>query len=139
MLLARDARQGGKKGGCEIKRKFKRFLSFQWAPLLSVLPRERPRSADKPSDDARHCLLRQVDHHVCEGNISRAARLLTSSGLAPDTPDTLDRLRAKHPQFSGSSLSPEVGSEPAITLQRDIFLNPQGAQLRAPLGFVLNT
>ena len=103
-LLMKDVQRGGKKGGGEIKWKFRRFLDFQWATLLPVQPTPKlyPEGTVIPSDCARCGLLRKVEHHICEGNISRAARLLTSSGLAPDTPDTLARLKAKHPQPSGS-------------------------------------
>ena len=124
MLLMKDVQRGGKKGGGEIKRKFRRFLDFQWATLLPVQPTPKlyPEGTVIPPDCARRGLLRKVEHHICEGNISRAARLLTSSGLAPDTPDTLVRLKAKHPQPSGSIPPPVIGSEPPITLQRDVFL-----------------
>ena len=40
--------------------------------------------------------LRKAETHVHEGALSRAAHLLTSSGLAPDTDDTLQKLERKN-------------------------------------------
>ena len=44
------------------------------------------------------CLVRSVRNKIKSGEISRAASLLTSSGVAEDSDDTLRKLEAKHPE-----------------------------------------
>ena len=122
MLLARDAQRGGKKGSGEIKRKFKRFLAYQWAPLLVSKDGRRVNHSDSSPEAVRQGILKKVESCVREGDISRAARLLTSSGLAPDSAETLQRLKAKHPQSSVPLSSPCDDSAGPITLERESFL-----------------
>ena len=122
MLLARNAQRGGKKGSGEIKRKFKRFLAYQWAPLLVSKDGRRVNHSDSSPEAVRQGILKKVESCVREGDISRAARLLTSSGLAPDSAETLQRLKAKHPQSSVPLSSPCDDSAGPITLERESFL-----------------
>ena len=58
-----------------------------------------------------------------EGALSRAAHLLTSSGLAPDTDDTLQKLGKKqHPDPFESCYTPVATYSAAISLCHEVIL-----------------
>ena len=73
-------------------------------------------------------LLNKVEIYIREGDISRAARLLTSSGLALDTAETLEKLKSKHPQ-SFVDTSPSDGNVATITIDREIFMKALTAKV----------
>ena len=66
--------------------------------------------------------MKKVEALVREGEVSRAAKLLSSSGLAPDTDDTLRRLQEKHPAMFKTLDSQEVENTDVISLNHDIIL-----------------
>ena len=66
--------------------------------------------------------LRKAERHVHEGAFSRAARLLTSSGLAPDTDDTQQKLGKKHPDPFESCVTPVATDSAAISLCHEVIL-----------------
>ena len=121
-LLSRDSSRGGKSGAGEERKKFKNFLQFSWQRLLESKAQSQKKTKSQVND--RKILLRKVEAHASNGNISRASRLLTSNGLAPDSPHTLELLKEKHPEASNSNLHNlwDTSTEPSITLQRNVFL-----------------
>ena len=76
-----------------------RRLSIQLNPLRRISTRMRTlatASMTRPLGvSEERGRLRKAERHVHEGALSRAARLLTSSGLAPDTDDTRQKLKKK--------------------------------------------
>ena len=101
-FLLQPIRRGGKSGNKELERRFKLFREEKWSELYrSTEPRSHTaKSLDIPGQsesDLPDHLLSAVRNKVKAGEISRAANLLTSSGLAPDTKDTLEQLQIKHP------------------------------------------
>ena len=95
MLLSKDSRRGGKKGSGDIKRKFRRFLDFNWKPLLDAVG--CPAGSGQSQEHSRQAVLKRAELFVREGELFRAARILTSPGLAPDCEETITRLQQKHP------------------------------------------
>ena len=57
------------------------------------------------------------------GELSRAARVLTSHGLAPPSEESIQRLRAKHPAWKMSLNLSGVDEVSSIQLKKSVFLN----------------
>ena len=73
----------------------KQLHTFQWKDLLSIGKKDvKKRNAKGNSRD--HVKIAVLSLVRC-GELSRAAHVLTSSGLAPATPDTAQKLAEKHP------------------------------------------
>ena len=80
---------GGKVG---VKARHQHFLNFHWKELIhfkNVTARKQPSYGNNRRKTALHL--------VQSGEISRAARVLTSQGLAPESDDVLQMLKLKHP------------------------------------------
>ena len=119
MLLTRATRQrGGKKGQGEVRKKFRQFLDFIWEPLLQ----SSEGSLLVSSESTTRSRLQKAERHVKDGALSRATRLLTSSGLAAPSVETLQKLRNKHPTPSRPFDNFPPSPSAAITLERDAIL-----------------
>ena len=68
------------------------FLEFTWQPLLKNPATPLYFNSGESEGRGR---LRKAESHVHEGAVSQAACLLTSSGVAPDTDDKLQKLKKK--------------------------------------------
>ena len=95
LLSPTSLHRGGKSGISHLKTIFRKFLAFKWDQLVQLdrLPAGKSHSNQAQTDQIKQAALRLVK---C-GELSRAARVLTSSGLAPVSEDTISRLANKHP------------------------------------------
>ena len=84
-------------------------------------------ASSKQNQEERH---RAALKSVKCGELSRAARILTSDGLIPPSPETEEKLKAKHPSQS-EELRLSTVNTPQIDLKRSVFLE---ALRRAPRG-----
>jgi hypothetical protein len=93
-------RQGDRQTDNQVNRsKCHLFKSFQWNKLLSLyaLSTSSTSLSSRPRSNARETLKRAALRLVRCGELSRAAKLLTSPGLAPASPEVASKLAAKHP------------------------------------------
>ena len=112
--------QGGASGIRQARSNFRDFLQFQWEQLL--LPdtgmRKHMEAKDSiSSDDRRHRLALKL---IRCGELSRAAKLLVSPGLAPVSSEVAEKLASKHPTRNKAILDLQEAWEP-INLSRSVF------------------
>lgn len=85
---------------------------------------ERAHHPDPPSKsrsvDSKRSLMAAIQH-ARHGRLGKACAALSSTGLAPDTPSTLDKLRAKHPQAEPPDPL-DLPSTPPLQLSSDFDL-----------------
>ena len=94
MLLQPHAR-GGKVGNKEVKARYQCFLNFHWKDMVQLNAfGNRGSKSNALSDDGKRRLAVRL---IQSGEISKAARILTSQGLAPETDEVLQKLKSKHP------------------------------------------
>ena len=88
--------RGGSSAIRQARAKFQLFLKFQWSQLLCLKITSSTNSSNRATDslNKRHKAALQL---VRCGELSRAAKLLTSPGLAPTSADVVDKLALKHP------------------------------------------
>ena len=88
--------RGGSATIRQARAKFQLFLIFQWNQLPCLKTSSSANSSNRSSDSLqkRH---RAALKLVRCGELSRAAKLLISPGLAPASADVVDKLAAKHP------------------------------------------
>lgn len=126
-MLLQSNQHGGKLGIKEAKSLYHKFLDYQWEQLVQL---EKPTRAKKSANgdlEKRAAALRFVH---C-GELSRAARVLNSSGLAPETDETVSKLANKHPsRLSAVNFSVDSPSE-GILISKISFMK---ALLNAPRG-----
>ncbi len=126
MLLHR-LRRGGSQGTRELRERISKFDSGQWDELLNAA-RERVRqSARSFTEDPPESVFRRVQHLVARSELSHAARLLRSNGVAPGTPETLTQLTdpTLRPPAQLRPLTPEVLNyipDQKVHLDRDRFV-----------------
>ena len=93
-MILRPRKRGGKSGIKEIRAVYRRFLDFHWEELIQLSrPELLPHGGSTEVDQKMKEALRLVK----SGELSRAAKLLTSQGLAPATDETIQKLKSKHP------------------------------------------
>jgi len=101
-LLLYKAGRGGKNGARELQRRVTLFDAGQWDVLLdaSRATRATPsrQTAPRSPEAAREAKLRAASTLAERGELSHAARMLKSTGLAPGTQATLHELRGQRPQ-----------------------------------------
>ena len=126
MLLQPHVR-GGKVGIRELKARYQRLLKFHWKELIH-LKNVTARKQSSYGDNRRKTALRLVQ----SGEISRAARVLTSQGLAPKS-DVLQMLKLKHPvgSIDSSKVPSGLDMPDPICLDKSVFVN---AIKRSPRG-----
>ena len=111
LLLHRTAR-GGAGGARELRRRVRLFDEGQWNVLLEECRREArgARTAQRRSnEEAEEARLNAATALAERGELSHAARVLRSTGLAPGTPQTLAELcdNTLRPQELQTPLPPE--------------------------------
>ena len=75
-----------------VRQAYNDFVSYRWGELIYYTSPKSPRRC--PDDQLR----RKAALRLCRcGELSRAARALTSCGIADANEDTIQRLRSKHP------------------------------------------
>ena len=75
---------------------FDKFLDWRWKELVNLNETRSPKKPGCKDDQQKQAALRLVR---C-GELSRAARVLTSVGLAPTCEETVQKLERKHPARS---------------------------------------
>ena len=92
-MVLTPPKRGGRSGCQEIHNLCQKFLEYCWEELLQLnTPRSRNESKT-PKNHQRNSALCLI----CCAELSRAARILCSKGLAPATQATVDELASKHP------------------------------------------
>ena len=116
MLLWRPRGQQ-KVGKDELRARFDKFGSGQWAELLAdrhSVVEEANRSPVPDSIERRAAAAMQK---VKLGEVSRARQCLTGAALAPGTEDTLNQMQDRRPQVATRELPQEVREfEPAVAI-----------------------
>ena len=127
-LLLHRVGRGGKNGARELRHRVSLFDAGRWDILLdasratSAVPSRH--AAPRPPEAERETKLRAASALAERGELSHAARLLKSNGLAPGTHATLVELRNQRPQVLRDPLPPEaVEHQPQepVRLDADIF------------------
>ena len=112
-----------------VRQAYNDFVSYRWGELIYYTSPKRPRRC--PDDQLR----RKAALRLCRcGELSRAARALTSCGIAYANEDTIQRLRSKHPlsySSDGEFENFDSASFDSVELPRDIIVN---ALQRSPRG-----
>ena len=130
MILQPQVR-GGKVGVRDTKARYQRFIHFHWRELIQFQKDYSPPiCSSKNEDDHRK---RVAIRLVRCGELSRAAKALTSQGLAPANDETLNKLRSKYPSrreglCDGPCMSGPVSS---LTLKSSVLFD---AIRKAPRG-----
>ena len=91
-MLLSPTRRGGRLRVIELRSVFQKFLSYRWEELLQLNQRSK-KSDHFPSDYQTKVALKLIR----QGELSRAARMLTSNGLVPESEETVSKLKSKHP------------------------------------------
>ena len=127
-LLLYRAGRGGKNGARELHRRVALFDAGQWDVLLdasrATSATSHRQAAPRSPEAAREAKLRAASALAERGELSHAARMLKSTGLAPGTRATLDELRSQRPQALRDPLPPEVSEyqpQEVVRLDADIF------------------
>ena len=126
MLLPRmllNPHPRGKYGIREVKAIHQRFLHFHWKELLH-LQKTKPhvKSGIKKNQCAVDWKCKAALKSIKSGELSRAARILTSNGLALPSEGTVESLKRKHPIRSEDIVSNDVDASMSISLKKTIFL-----------------
>ena len=99
MLLCISKRGGKTRSFKSIKDCYTKFLEYKRKDLLQ--PRARvssPKDHSSPSQGVRATQARKAALRLIRcGELAQASRVLTCSGLACTSPDTINKLKAKHP------------------------------------------
>ena len=147
-LLLYKAGRGGKYGARELQRRVTFFDVGQWDVLLDTSRATRATSSRQTAprfpEAAREAKPRAASARAERGELSHAARMLKSTGLAPGTQATLDELCGQRPQDFRDPLPPEISEyrpREAVRLDADIFtavLRATRKWLSAGLGSMRN-
>ncbi len=88
----------GKSGLRDVKAIHQRCLHFHWKELVNLQSSNKEsRKVDASSKQNQEEGYRAALKSVKCGELSHAARILTSDGLIPPSPETEEKLKAKHP------------------------------------------
>ena len=123
-LLLHRVGRGGKNGARELQRRISLFDGGQWDVLLDACRSTRAgtsrRAVQRTPEGAQEAKVRAATALVERGELSHAARVLKSSGLAPGVPATLQELRTQRPQARTDALPREaLEHQPREPLQLD--------------------
>ena len=125
----------------DLRSRLQWFLGRRWhelyqysAPVDQFTPRSCPQLDEDDSRDEVSLppqVLEAVEKKVRHGEISRAANLLTSSGLASPSDETFRKLQAKHPPTSSAVTRASVDTSPvqasAVALRSVLRGSPRGS------------
>ena len=126
-MLLSQTRRGGRLGVIEMRSVFQKFLSYRWEELLQL--NQRSKKSDRfPSDYQTKVALKLIR----QGELSRAARMLTSNGLAPESEETVSKLKFKHPaRRSDPHYQPPAAGDTGLILDQHTLMQ---AIRKAPRG-----
>ena len=85
--------------------RYNRLPLYNWILVISVIQlwaeaeQLLPGSRRLRSRESEKTVFADVEKAISEGNDSKECRLLTSSGMADNVPESLEQLRRLHPQF----------------------------------------
>ena len=141
MLLHRLQR-GGSQGDQELRKRIRLFDEGQWGLLLESSratqnKRRTPCNTQPDSDADWAAKLEKAEKLAGQGELSSAARLLRSNGLAPGNNNTLQQLcdPLLRPRHRLLDFPPEVlnytPDEP-VQMDRDLFIANLRSARRAP-------
>ena len=112
-------RRGGISAIRQARSKFLLFLNFQWEQLLSL---QTSSSLKHPSKDSQLGLNHQKALRLVRcGELSRAAKLLVSPGLASVSDETVLKLASKHPTRLKDVLCFDDSLPQPINLSESLF------------------
>ncbi len=116
--------RGGKSKKREILLIYEKFLDYKWEELLQFNTPDNKVLHQNQGSSRKNAATRLIR---C-GEISRAAKILTSPGLAPTSLDTRDKLTAKHPCRSGD-LDDNISSNETLfqLSKKDLFSSIRGS------------
>ena len=111
--------RGGASAIRQARSKFLTFLDFQWDQLLCLQRSSslKPSSKESEVSTKQQKALRLVK---C-GELSRAAKLLVSPGLAPVSAETVSKLASKHPTRVKNVPCPGDDMPQSISLSEPLF------------------
>ena len=97
-LLLHPAGRGGESGRKILQGRIRKFDAGNWSELLESSRRRvqrsnRRTSIERSAEEKHETMCRAVTALVEQGELSHAARVLKSAGLAPGSPETLAQLR----------------------------------------------
>jgi hypothetical protein len=97
-LLLHPAGRGGESGRKILQGRIRKFDAGNWSELLESSRRSaqgsnRRTSIERSAEEKQEAMCRAVTALVEQGELSHAARVLKSAGLAPGSPETLAQLR----------------------------------------------
>ena len=105
-LLLHHTSHGGDAGQRELTQRVVWFDTGQWDKLYASAEKSRAKTGRRPrQQESSDHKLRAASDLAQKGELSHAARLLSSPGLAPGTPATLDELK-------DPTLRPPLPAEP---------------------------
>ena len=110
--------RGGKSKIKDIHCIYDKFLNFQWAELVHTPAQTDTRKGRFQRANSKRTALNLIKL----GEISRAARALTSPGLAPESEETAAKLAEKHPKRSCAMDDIPQPTKESITLSKYHFL-----------------
>ena len=118
-MLLRPMVRGGKNGLRDVKLAYEKFLSWQWEDLVKLqgLPTKR---ASYGNEEARIAAALRL---VRCGELSRASKVLTSTGLAESSAETTAKLALKHPRRSTTIIREATPHHESINLTRSILFD----------------
>ena len=112
-------KRGGAAAIRQERHKFLSFLDFQWEELLHL---QRPLLTSSSMQSKLSTNRKKVLQLIKCGELSRAAKLLLSPGLAPVSAETVVKLSLKHPARVKSVPCPEVLPQ-STSLSESLFFS----------------
>ena len=122
-ILLQPHVRGGKVGYKEVKARYQSFLNFRWDELIELNTPTNRKSENKSMTDENK---RKAAVKLAQvGEISKAAKFLTSNGLAPETSEVLQKLKSKHPEglINPNEIPDVLSSSSPTFLDRSVFIN----------------
>ena len=129
-MIMRPHPREGRSGIKEIKAIYHRFLGFHSKELIELHNHSHAQQSNNKGEDQRR---KAALRHVKCGELSRAAKILTSHGFAPPSEESIQRLRAKHPARKMSLTLSDVDEVSSIQLKKSVVLessrkSPRGSR-----------
>ena len=115
--VAKNDFRGGKHLVKEIREIHQKILDFQWNELIQLQGSTNLTPHGPTQPEAKRQMQAAIRLVRC-GELSRAARVLTSKGLAPANDTTVERLKKKHPANNNDSLAFSTCADNQIQLTR---------------------
>ena len=114
--------RSGKSHTSGIKARYKLFLEYRWEELLQIWQLSSETVNVKQVNNQRHARQSAI-RLVKSGELSRAARILTSKGLAPASDETVAKLSLKHPTRDPNTPVPHSDTCNSMALPASVIIN----------------